>query len=766
MKHVFCIIYLITIALTCFAQAPAIEWQNTIGGNNLDEAYAIHPTADNGFIIAGNSMSGISGDKTEEFYGTGFGDCWVLKLDSLGNIEWQNTLAGDTTDYASAIIQTSDGGYLLGGTSYSDSSYDKSENAIGDGYYAGVNLYNRSDYWIIKLDANGIIEWENTIGGNESEVLTCVVQTIDGGYLIGGWSDSEASGDKSATSTSTDYWIVKLSSLGEIEWDKTIGGSSSDWLYSFVQTNDSGYILGGTSVSDISGDKTANNFGSDDYWIVKIDSIGYIQWDRGFGGNQVDRLFFSEGVKQTIDGGYILAGHSYSGSNGNKTENNFGLRDYWVVKINSIGAIEWQNAFGGNSDDILMSVHQTTDTGFVLGGYSKSDVSGNKTEPHWGGGGVINGYDYWIVKIDSLGSIQWQKVIGGTNYDEFGSVEPTPDNGYIIGGSSQSGLSGNKTEASMGGLDFWIVKLGPDCLLTQEICNGFDDNCNGIIDEGWPMFTYYIDADGDAYGNALIDTLGCSIIPGYVADSTDCNDTNPDIYPGTAEVCNGIDDNCNEMIDEGLTFYTYYLDADGDEYGNALIDTLGCTPIPGYVTDSTDCNDSNPDINPGIPEVCNGMDDNCDGNRDEGLPFDTYYVDADTDNYGDALIDSLWCASIPGFVLDSTDCDDTNPDVHPGATEILDGIDNNCNGLVDEGFNSIEVVNHKSISIYPNPADNYLTIETPANEMVQVIILNNVGDIMLTGLGNRLDVSNLPAGIYFVKVVGENFTSINKVIKK
>ena len=160
------------------------------------------------------------------------------------------------------------------------------------------------------------------------------------------------------------------------------------------------------------------------------------------------------------------------------------------------------------------------------------------------------------------------------------------------------------------------------------------------------------------------------------------------------------------------------------------------------------------------------MDDNCDGNRDEGLPFDTYYVDADTDNYGDALIDSLWCASIPGFVLDSTDCDDTNPDVHPGATEILDGIDNNCNGLVDEGFNSIEVVNHKSISIYPNPADNYLTIETPANEMVQVIILNNVGDIMLTGLGNRLDVSNLPAGIYFVKVVGENFTSINKVIKK
>ncbi len=217
-----------------------------------------------------------------------------------------------------------------------------------------------------------------------------------------------------------------------------------------------------------------------------------------------------------------------------------------------------------------------------------------------------------------------------------------------------------------------------------EVCNGIDDNCDGNTDEG-VQNTYYADMDGDSYGDAGSSTMACSAPEGYVTDATDCNDADGAINPGAAEVCNGIDDNCDGNTDEGLTFITYYADADGDTYGDAASSATTCDGAPeGYVADATDCNDADAAVNPGATEICNGIDDNCDGNIDEGVQ-NTYYADMDGDTYGDAGSSTMACSAPEGYVADATDCNDADGAVNPGATEVCNGIDDNCDGNTDEG---------------------------------------------------------------------------------
>ena len=354
-------------------------------------------------------------------------------------IQWQNTIGGSGIDELHSIQQTSDGGYILGGWSGSNISGDKTENSQG-GW----------DYWIIKTDSLGVIQWQKTIGGNNHDWLYSLEQTTDGGYILGGYSRSNISGDKTEDRVGfDDYWIVKTDSLGAIQWQNTIGGSSIDELHSIRQTNDGGYILGGSSKSNISGDKTENSQGGWDYWIVKTDSFGVIQWQNTIGGIGIDEL---RALQQTSDGGYILGGWSSSNISGDKTENSNGDYDYWLVKTDSLGVIHWQNTIGGGYLDNLLFIEQTTDRGYILGGWSYSNATGDKTEKCQGG------RDYWIVKTDSLGIIQWQNTIGGSGDDVLNSIQQTTDGGYILGGYSYSNISGDKTENSQGFEDYWIVK--------------------------------------------------------------------------------------------------------------------------------------------------------------------------------------------------------------------------------------------------------------------------------------------------------------------
>ncbi len=435
--------------------AQEIEWQNTIykNGNGFAEEklFSVQQTADGGYILGGMEM----GYKW---------DYWIVKTNTAGITEWQNSIGGNFGDELYSVQQTTDGGYILGGHSLSLISGDKTENSIGG-----------SDYWIVKTDSLGNIQWQNTIGGSSTDKLLSIQQTVDGGYIMGGYSSSNISGDKTENKIGYyDYWIVKVDAAGSIQWNNTIGGSDDDYLYSIRQTTDGGYILGGYSESNISGDKTENSIGGRDYWIVKTDATGNIQWQNTIGGNSGDQLY---AIQQTTDGGYILGGLSASPISGDKTENSNGSIDYWIVKTDATGNIQWQNTIGGSSLDYLHSIQQTADGGYILGGYSYSNISGDKTENNNGD------YDYWVVKTDASGNIQWQNTIGGGDRDHLRSIQQTADGGYILGGYSNSNISGDKTENCNGSYDYWIVKLTDKFNTITGKCF-LDMNSNNVQDSG------------------------------------------------------------------------------------------------------------------------------------------------------------------------------------------------------------------------------------------------------------------------------------------
>ncbi len=287
------------------------------------------------------------------------------------------------------------------------------------------------------------IEWQNTIGGSNTDDLYSVEQTTDGGYILGGFSSSPMSGDKTEGFIGFhDYWVIKLDSIGNIQWQNTIGGDGDDKLF-ITQTSDEGYILGGSSNSGISGDKTDNSFGGYDYWVIKLNAIGSIMWQKTFGGNLDDKLY---SLAEAEDGGFILGGYSLSGISGNKSEANLGEADYWVVRIDDLGNIIWQKTIGGSANDVLYSLQLTLDNSFILFGSSNSGISGDKTEPSILSPFGTNTDDYWVVKIDSLGIIQWQNTIGGNSNDEAGEVKQSNDGGFLLAGYSMSALSGDNTE--------------------------------------------------------------------------------------------------------------------------------------------------------------------------------------------------------------------------------------------------------------------------------------------------------------------------------
>ncbi|MEN6342770.1 MAG: hypothetical protein ABFC89_09450, partial [Methanospirillum sp.] len=246
------------------------------------------------------------------------------------------------------------------------------------------------------------------------------------------------------------YWVVKLDGTGAIQWQKLLGGSSPDEGYAIQQTSDGGYILFGYSQSSTSGDVTGTNHGSDDYWVVKLSGTGATQWQQLLGGSGRDS---GQSVQQTLDGGYILFGYSQSSASGDITGSNHGGIDYWVVKLDGTGAIQWQTLLGGSSSDEGTAIRQTPDGGYILVGYSESSASGNVLGTNHGG------YDCWVVKLDDTGAIQWQELAGGSGYDLGSSVQLTADGGYILVGYSQSSASGDITGTNHGFFDAWIVKL-------------------------------------------------------------------------------------------------------------------------------------------------------------------------------------------------------------------------------------------------------------------------------------------------------------------
>jgi len=328
---------LLIILLTVPVGASLTGWRQNYGGTNDETATSLVQTSEGGYAIAGYTQS----------FGAGMDDFWLVKTDSSGDLEWSQAYGGTSIDRAYSLVQTSDGGYAIVGETLS--------------YGAGGG-----DFWLVKTDTNGNVQWNKLYGGTDRDSARSLVQTSDGGYALAGYSYSSDVGINNA-------WLVKTDDLGNMKWNKTYGGTESDLVMSLVQTSDGGYALAGETYSF--------GAGMDDFWLVKTDESGTMQWNQTYGGTGTDGIFTY--LVQTSDGGYAIAGQTDSFGAGNT--------DFWLVKTDGAGNMKWSRTYGGEVNDIVVSLVQTSDGGYALAGHTRSFSAG--------------GYDVWLVKTDENGMV-------------------------------------------------------------------------------------------------------------------------------------------------------------------------------------------------------------------------------------------------------------------------------------------------------------------------------------------------------------------------
>ena len=441
-KNYIIIIFVFSILISCLSDdntgtpislTGEIEWQKTYGGSGDDTARGIIETSDGGYAVIGytNSIDGDITDKQVEE-----NDFWVLKLDSNGNTEWQKTYGGSGDDKGRAIIQTTDGGYAITGPSKS-----------GDG--DGSNNEGQHDHWIVKLDAQGNIQWEKSYGFSGHDHSQSILQTNDGGYFIGGYLDVDASGGlgnetKGAKHGVGEFWVQKLDSNGNLEWRRYFGGSSNDRIYKVLQAHDGNYLLVGSSESsdfDIS-----NTNGSYDVWVLKIDTQGNLLWEKSFGGSGIDNGY---AATKTTDGNYLIAGTAIS-SDG-LVSNPKGNSDIWMLKIDESGNLLWEKSFGGSGFDAAFAINKGRNifNTYIIAGNSKSndgDLTKNNGEN-----------DFWVLKIDDSGNLLFERSLGGSGLDFAYGVLETFDQKIVVIGETES--SDKDITSNKGKKDIWIAKI-------------------------------------------------------------------------------------------------------------------------------------------------------------------------------------------------------------------------------------------------------------------------------------------------------------------
>lgn len=566
-------------------------------------------------------------------------------------IQWQKSLGGSADDYANSVHQTADGGYIVAG-------YTSSNDGDVTGNHGGT------DMWVVKLDNAGNVQWQKTLGGSGNDVAKYVQQTTDAGYIVAGKTYSN-DGDVTGNHGNADAWVVKLDNAGNIQWQKTLGGNNNDVANSVQQLPDGGYILGCGTVSENNGDIIGSH-GAGECWVVKISSTGNLEWSLCLGGLSYE---YAHQVTQTSDGGFVMGGITMS-LDGDVTGYQGG-GDYWVVKLNNIQELQWQKTLGGTGTDVLTSVIQTTDGGYITAGHVLSqdgDILGSGFH-----GTFFN--DYWVVKLNSAGAIQWKKALGGTGNDWAQSIQQTVDGGYIVFGfttSNDDDVSGNN-----GYLDYWMVKLNSSGAIEwqkalggtgQEGANSIEFQADGAhsvqqtTDSGYIVAGYSKSNDGDVSGNHgnfdyWVVKLGNCTLPQPTFSNTNSGNIWNFNYTGTNP----------------------------------------------YTTISWDFGDGTP-----VSNIAN--------------PTHTY---ADSGSY-------IVCVTVTDDCGSNTSCQTINT--------VGTGI-NNIPGFV-------------KISIYPNPAAKEITIDN-AEPGTVLDIYNNMGSVVLhtelKGDKDNVDVSSLSSGIYLMR---------------
>jgi uncharacterized delta-60 repeat protein len=329
-----------------------VIWTKTIGGSFDDFALSITQSSDGGYVVAGETYS----------FGAGFRDFYLVKLDSSGNVVWTKTIGGSDNDVANSIIQSSDGGYVVAG--YTES--------FGSG---------SADFYVVKLDSSGNVQWTKTIGGSLTDVASSIIQSSDGGYVVAGYTQSFGAGG-------SDMYVVKLDSSGNVQWTKTIGGLSDDVALSIIQSSDGGYVVAGNTGGGVY-----------DFYVVKLDSSGNVIWTKTISGRNLD---FAYSIIRSSDGGYVVAGFTYSFDTG--------TLEMYVVKLDSSGNVIWTKTIVGLSDDYARSIIQSSDGGYVVAGWTYSFGAGQA--------------DFYVVKMDANGNVCFSQNINypvSSNVGSFSS---------------------------------------------------------------------------------------------------------------------------------------------------------------------------------------------------------------------------------------------------------------------------------------------------------------------------------------------------------
>ncbi len=427
--------------------AQSLAWHKTYGGYYDDRVSQTKQLKEGGYIIAGSSNSSSFGDVVDHigpFYSWYTHDYWIVKITEQGSIVWAKSYGGSADDVARSIEQTADGGYIIAGST-SSNDIDVTMHYGADSTY---------DCWILKLDSSGKIQWKKTFGGSLDDEAIDIKQTKDKGYIFAGCSisnDSDVSGHHNVSKPNYDIWVVKLDSMGSLIWQKCYGGSSYEIPQSILLTSDSGFVILGYTFST-DGD-VSKYYKNSDVWIIKIGNDGKLKWDKTFGGSQYE---YATTIINTHDMGYLFVGSTGSTDfdlMGHKVDTL--SNDYWIVKIDSLGSIIWQKCYGGSNDELAFDV-KISDNGYIICGRTNSndgDISGNK-----------GGYDYWVIKIDSLAKLEWQKCLGGTKDETASSIFNTKDKGYLVLGSTKSNdddVSGHHYYQFNieDNYDYWAVKL-------------------------------------------------------------------------------------------------------------------------------------------------------------------------------------------------------------------------------------------------------------------------------------------------------------------
>ena len=379
----------VTLTLGVQKQVTLAEWNQTYGGSGFDIAYSIVQTSDEGYAILGWTDS----------VGAGLIDLWLVKTDSVGNVEWNKTYGGIGNEYCGykSLVHTNDSGYAIAGGT----------NTFGAGDY---------DFWLIKIDSEGDIQWDRTYGGIGDDEAFCLIATQDGGYAIAGITNSFGAGDY-------DFWLVKTDAEGNIQWNRTYGGANYDECISVVQTSDGGYATAGSTAS----------FGASnlDFWLIRTDANGNSLWNKTYGG--IDRDIARDLV-QTSDDGYLLTGYTASFTSGDE--------DVWLVKTDPFGNMQWNKTYGGLGNERACDLVQIDGKGYAIVGWTDSFGFGK---------------DFWLIKTDLEGNMEWNQTYGGMVDDVAWGLVHTMDDGYAICGWTTSQGTGR---------DFWLVKAGASTFKT------------------------------------------------------------------------------------------------------------------------------------------------------------------------------------------------------------------------------------------------------------------------------------------------------------